>query len=484
MLDLGVLVACAPWTGNGAETDIKEALRCLGKPRKGAKRVLAGHFGVADDDTPPWLRKDGSLDWISHAELCELCLRAGVSHVFCGHWHKRKHWPGVVEVLQLGTLAPIGFSDVGLEGYGTVARFSGSHVDIAYVPGPRFIELGASDAIPSYAVTHEGCSVFASIAHSGDMVERSAQAEVCVERGWLAAASVVPDEREQRTQMDAAARGARSSSTLAEAVEAFVASMPLDESVPREKVLSATRGYLHLPDEPGGPVHVRITASSVARALNCSWWARSDVRVFPAPSGQAAERGTLGHAILAARLMGQTPPAASVELMACVELALKWWSGLGLSPSAEVLVEQPLALDTRKLSARIPSSKGQRDYSRVLDHEVPGTADVLVDDPKRGLIVIDWKFSSYDPSRYREQLLTLSTMWAGVRGGDPVTAYALAVDRNVIIPRRWFFESEHMRDHACALAKVMEQLPSSEPHDGAHCKWCPAEHTCPLWRSR
>lgn len=237
-------IGLIPYMPRPAATYLAEALQALEWSSSDATRLLGIHAGVKDASTPPWLRD--STDAIDVDELAALAAEHGIDTIFAGNWHDHRRWSlekkgRAVRVIQIGSLCPTGFDDLSPQ-HG-IALWRDGDISFADVPGPRFakvsnaVELGARCTVEAAA----GNALYASWSVApGDLAASTAAAEAYD----LAAVEVLPDARLLEVQAREAAEGARASSTLDEALAAFVQAMPLPDGVEREAVLARARGYL------------------------------------------------------------------------------------------------------------------------------------------------------------------------------------------------------------------------------------------------
>jgi hypothetical protein len=79
-------------------------------------KLLALHLGLRDlGKTPPWLMD--AHDSVSIEQLAELCVQHGISCVTAGNWHDPRRWTlKGVELVQIGSMCPTGFDDLGHAG--------------------------------------------------------------------------------------------------------------------------------------------------------------------------------------------------------------------------------------------------------------------------------------------------------------------------------------------------------------------------------
>lgn len=244
---------CIPFLPGPASTWFEQTIAdVIIKEETGAPtRLLAFHLGVEDAHTPSYLR--GANDSIKLKVVQRVMEKHNIAYAFAGNWHEHHHWyviDGTHGVLQCGTLAPTGFDNGGLEGFGYVALFDTStkpHIHLERIPGPRFLTVrgpSAADTIIKSA-KKEGNTVY--VRWKTDINgERTAREEMTEWQdaglidGWEA--SVEDEEAEECARV--AAKSARKAETMAEALAKFVADMPLEEGVDRNEVLARAQGYL------------------------------------------------------------------------------------------------------------------------------------------------------------------------------------------------------------------------------------------------
>ena len=120
--------------------------------RDRVKPAVCLHLGIADDETPPWLK--GSHDSITIDQLTSLSKRYGFREVYAGNWHKHQTWDcylvGLSEnlrVVQVGALVPTGFDNAGLTGYGSLVTRNADRVDRVEVDSVRYIMSDDIDEI-------------------------------------------------------------------------------------------------------------------------------------------------------------------------------------------------------------------------------------------------------------------------------------------------------------------------------------------------
>lgn len=215
----------------------QEASRGLASP---PRRLLALHFGIADDETPPYMR-DAS-DSVTVEDLSRVSSEHAISAVFAGNWHRQRSWSvGSLGIVQIGCLCPRGWNDAGLEGYGGLAVYdvAGDSIELVEIPGPRFVSVRSANA--QYETIKEAIRVGHHVYVHRYYTEGEDVVTPTEDRVTFVA---LPDLEEVEAATRSAARAAKSKDTLEEAIAAYVAAMPLPEGVDRSEVLARSRQFL------------------------------------------------------------------------------------------------------------------------------------------------------------------------------------------------------------------------------------------------
>lgn len=214
------------------------------RPHSGNRcRVLVIHLGIVDDDTPPFLRE--SHDAVPVQLLRDLMRQHGIDAVVAGNWHAHKTWDGG-SIVQVGALAPTGWDNPGLDGYGSLIRantLSGSlRVWREEITGPRFVDVGSTLTLPQ---APDGTQLYARVrVPGGDVSDARSRGDQLVSAGRVAALAVQVDGTEARIAARESAAAARSAETLDESLAGYVARMTLPVDVDRAAVLALTRRFL------------------------------------------------------------------------------------------------------------------------------------------------------------------------------------------------------------------------------------------------
>ena len=202
------------------------------------KKVLVFHLGIIDQNTPSFLRK--AHDAIELEVVQELVKKHGIDAAFCGNWHNPRAWRNIV---QCGALCPTGWDNPEWN-YGRVWTYDTNTQVLAFreIPGPRFLSVeDMEDA--------EGCVEKANqyghklyLTLKGEAGADPAMLETV--REWGVTARAVADNEAAREATRAAASAVKQASTLQSALAGFIAKMPVEEGVDREKIRAMAQKYL------------------------------------------------------------------------------------------------------------------------------------------------------------------------------------------------------------------------------------------------
>jgi hypothetical protein len=245
--DRGLEIGLVPFMpGKGAET-LPATVAELWKDSSSGytARILGIHLGVADTETPPWLKD--SADCIGVGALVTTADARGIGAVFAGNWHDRRFWKGKPEVFQLGALVPTGWDNPGLDGYGTLGIWEDGEITYEEIAGPRFLKWRTGgEEIDLVKVQKTGHKAYVSLTvPRSEVADAQTWLESKVNTGRVVAGEVLPDANEAATEARTAATAASSAATLEEALAGFVAEMPLEEGIDRSDVLAGSQRYLN-----------------------------------------------------------------------------------------------------------------------------------------------------------------------------------------------------------------------------------------------
>lgn len=239
------------WLRGAVESTLGVSEAGRGAAAGGRPLLLAIHLGIKDAKTAPWLA--ASPDSIDVDVLKDICFDNGITHVIAGNWHDRRQWTFTkgeqsLHVLQLGALVPTGWDNPGLYGYGTVGFWSKGKLKMQEVPGPRFIKVHSDDELQQYIDENEDaqCDLFVSqLCDPNELRETMARLSELSKACKISEAfEALPDQAVAKAEARSAAEKARSSKTLAEALDGYVKRVPMADHVNRTNVLTRCRGYL------------------------------------------------------------------------------------------------------------------------------------------------------------------------------------------------------------------------------------------------
>lgn len=228
----GDLIACIPFRSGPAREWFADAVETL-VPSLSGEVLLAFHLGVADDETPVYLR--GAHDSLPCSAVVDVCKQHGIQAAFAGNWHTPRIWEedGSPTVVQCGAFVPTGWDNAGAH-YGFVTIWdtaSGTYEAVA-IPGPRFLDVGAAYARAEYKPTDYV------------RIHLSSQDDVRAALAWLelrkcAGGEVVVEDGDAEGAASAARDAVQhAAGGFDAAVREYVANMRLDDGVSREAVQS------------------------------------------------------------------------------------------------------------------------------------------------------------------------------------------------------------------------------------------------------
>lgn len=207
--------------------------------------IVFAHFGVIDHRTPAFLRQSSSdaCDW----ETLRNAMNAVGTRLLCvGNWHDPGTWEsGGARIEQIGALTPTGFDNLGPAfGRVLIADTASLETKAVRVAGPRFVKLvWGSDLLNQ--ISGHGKHVYAHM--------EAEPSELTAARAWLKGPgsqvgikdyTLVPSKVAAVNQARSAARAVVQASTMREAIESYIAKMPVPESVDRAAVSARVQGYL------------------------------------------------------------------------------------------------------------------------------------------------------------------------------------------------------------------------------------------------
>lgn len=249
-----------PFRAGRAEEWLPAAVAELTPP---VDSVLCLHLGIADENTPPWLR--GASDAVSIDIVKKLVAEHGFRAVVAGNWHRARSWkiPRVIgpdtgdqiEVAIPGTICPVGFGDDSrdevLPSVGQLLLLDPKARGFrrAEIPGPRFLQVDLDglvmlDPIPP-APEWETWPTYvrARVLPAEVRAARAAAEELVAASHGRMIAHVVVDDEEARAAVAVAGREARSAEGTADAVARYVGGVSVREPGTRAGVEKRVREY-------------------------------------------------------------------------------------------------------------------------------------------------------------------------------------------------------------------------------------------------
>ncbi len=211
--------------------------------------ILCFHLGIMDETTPPYLQN--AHDAVPLELVQGMCRLYGYAGAIAGNWHSHKVWDDGTQpwVIQVGALAPTGWDNEGLEGYGKVVTVNkAGQYTVQEVSGPRFVnikDLSDNKMKESIYSQSKGCAVYVRVlAGPEEVPEVTTALEQRVEAGELAGFLVEVDKAVVKAEARQAAAAAQSAETLDSALSAYVNNMSLPDEVVRQEVLATAARYI------------------------------------------------------------------------------------------------------------------------------------------------------------------------------------------------------------------------------------------------
>lgn len=247
----GVDVWCVPFEPGPPSEWLPLRLQQLedsGERRGTAGTHLMVHMGVSDDATPYFL--DQSTGHIRAGDLRELMDKYGIDWAFAGDWHRHQAWQDASRnIVQVGCLAPNRFPP-GAHEHGHIGPLVIAEdidgYEMVDVPGPRFAKFRFTKASrAAYKLPLKARPLYIKMTCNE---EQEAEAKELLKEwedaGTALATELVVDRAEKRAAARTAAHEARKASSVDEAIQVYVNTMPLPDEVDRQEVLQLTRRYL------------------------------------------------------------------------------------------------------------------------------------------------------------------------------------------------------------------------------------------------
>lgn len=244
----GVEVAAMPYHPDPVSSWLELAVQqCCSTPAlqdgRMPYRLLAVHMGVADTMTAPWLKD--AHDAVQIDVLAALADKHYVHAVFAGNWHDAVSWEDPPPpVYQIGALCPTGWDNPGLDGYGGVMVHDTATGETVRheIPGPRFISCRYKDGVPA---GHDRHKLYVEVvARAGDEYTAAVQTVEGLRRAGAIVGEVAMDSTEAAAMARTAAHVARKASSLDEALDGWLSTVPVPAGVDRGNARTRILRYL------------------------------------------------------------------------------------------------------------------------------------------------------------------------------------------------------------------------------------------------
>ena len=223
---------------------------------------------------------------------------------------------------------------------------------------------------------------------------------------------------------------------------------------------------------------MRVSASKLGMLRACQWFARPEVKWQRDDPGPAAQLGTTTHELIAATVEGRKMSVADDRATSMAASALEWLTGRW--EGAEWIAEPAYVLDTATGAARLHGRNIGRNYPRLAEPELAGSADLVM--AGDAAVLIDFKTGrreNVEPVESNQQMLTLALAAARAHGARTVRAVLAFVGPSGVTTDEAVFDALDLDAHAAELRATVAAIPTSEPKPGKHCQYCPARAVCP-----
>jgi hypothetical protein len=256
-----------PFRPGRAEDWLESAMLDAGVAGAGVVGIKAMmiHLGVSDTQTPYYL--DGANDSVSIGTLQRLMAKYDVRCVVAGNWHCQRRWSWTDSVqrhvVQVGTLAPVRFSDGGLAGFGSLAEWDTATNSFHFVeiPGPRWLTVDFAKLEELlWDLSHEGENVpYSILDHCAPLYvaakvrpdeQETARGilDLMVKRSWVRAGEVTVQAEVVRENATTTIRAATQPASRIDVLRSYIDKAPIPPEVTREEVrefvLECVKGVL------------------------------------------------------------------------------------------------------------------------------------------------------------------------------------------------------------------------------------------------
>lgn len=230
-------VVLLPFRPDPPSTWVRDVLQELQPQLNYTHHTLIGsHFGIADKDTPEYLREHALLVDDAFA----LCSEFSASAWLSGDWHTRRVWIGSSATIgQVGALVPTGFDNPGLDGYGSLWTFeTPARLTFREVAGPRFVKYRSARAAIEEPYSETCTKRYAQVtAKADDLDSARDELEAAVAAGRLAGFELHADRKEAIENAGETAAYVATATSFEAALERAVERLDVPADVNRGEVL-------------------------------------------------------------------------------------------------------------------------------------------------------------------------------------------------------------------------------------------------------
>lgn len=228
----GLDLLAVPFQRGNASEFLPGIVKDFAAKRRNVPSVLALHMGIFSGDMPKFLHTPSAVP----VELLRgLADANSLDVVISGDYHGRRRWGNIV---QCGALAPTGFSNPGLTGYGSLWKYDGS-LSVEELDGPRFVQIVGLEGLSDARLHNKNVYIRAQVSRT-----EVNEARAILEALPCAAFEIEINTAESLAIAKKAATAAKSSTSLSEAVDRYVRSLSLGDL--ESEVLEKTRLYLNI----------------------------------------------------------------------------------------------------------------------------------------------------------------------------------------------------------------------------------------------
>lgn len=234
-------VVLLPFRPEPPSTWVRDALEALRPELNYTHHTIIGsHFGIADKDTPEYLREHALLV----DDALALCSEFSACAWLSGDWHTRRVWErGACTVAQVGALVPTGFDNPGIDGYGSLWSFEPpSRLTFRELAGPRFVKYKGVRAAIDEPYSETCTKRHAQVTVKAEEVDGArGELEAAVDAGRLTGFELHADREEAVENAGETAAYVATATSFDTALERAVERLELGDDVSRGEVLRRAR---------------------------------------------------------------------------------------------------------------------------------------------------------------------------------------------------------------------------------------------------